>query len=401
VTAPDSARTRRLWPTYFGITGLLLLILVALAGGIIWYNSTKSNELAVAAAKRLMQEAEDKIVDRIKLIYDPMYAIVGIASLVPQLTSPSVTEDPQALRLLLRAARFYPQIQSVYVGFDDGDFRMLTHITGEKSAALRAALRAPSGAHFAIENVTGGAGAARTSEWSFLGEHGELLEHREPVPTTYDPRLRPWFKGARHSDAVEESRLYIFASSGEPGFTLSRRFEGPTPGVMGADLAAVDLADFLGSQKITPDSKAFIFTNGGEVVAVPGYAPAIAGPLNVEATTAKLPSIADLRDPVIKGLVAAYRNGHMAGTRIYEVAGRPYIARIVPIPARYGRDQLLAIAVPVDEIEAPIESIRNDTLLYSTAFLVFALPLFVTLVIAWLDRRLGRPTPWQQFRDDE
>src|SRR6516165_11519899 len=76
-----------LWPTYLEITGLLLLILIALAGGIIWYNSSKSNELALAATKRLMKEAEHKIIERIKLLYDPMYAIVGIASLVPELTS--------------------------------------------------------------------------------------------------------------------------------------------------------------------------------------------------------------------------------------------------------------------------------------------------------------------------
>ena len=51
---------------------------------------------------------------------------------------------------------------------------------------------------------------------------------------------------------------------------------------------------------------------------------------------------------------------------------------------------------PLDEIEKPIIEIRNQSLLYSIAFLVFALPLYVTLVVAWLDRRLeGRS------RDDD
>jgi hypothetical protein len=90
----------------------------------------------------------------------------------------------------------------------------------------------------------------------------------------------------------------------------------------------------------------------------------------------------------------------MSGTRIYNVAGRTFIGRVVAIPPRYGRDQLLAIMVPIDEILAPIEGIRNETLLYSIAVLVFALPLYVTLVVAWIDRRLGR-RPWPQFRDDE
>jgi adenylate cyclase len=394
-----AAEHQRLWPTYLGITGLLLLILVALAGGIIWYNSKKSNELAVAAAQRTMQEAEDKIIDRIKLLYDPMYAIVGVASLVPQLTSPSISRDPQATALLVRALRFYPQIQSLYVGFDDGDFYMVMHIAGANASALRKALEAPGDAVFAVEVVPGTAGGARTKRWSFLSEDGALVGRHDPVPTTFDPRGRPWFDLAKRSDVVEESNLYLFFSSGEPGFTLSRRFGGSTPGVMGADLAAIDLAAFVSSQKITANSTAFIFTERGEVVAA--RHPILGAPPAAAENMEMLPKIADLHDPVIAGLVAAYQNGRMAGTRSYTVAGRPYIGRIVAIPPRYGRDQLLAMMVPVDEIEAPIEDIRNDTLLYSIAFLVLALPLYVTLVVAWIDRRLGARTAWSQFRDDE
>jgi adenylate cyclase len=405
---PERRRTtdrKPLWPTYLGITGLLLLILVALAGGIIWYNSSKSNELALAATKRLMKEAEHKIIERIKLLYDPMYAIVAIASLVPGLTSPEVSHDPSAQKLMLRALRFYPQVQSLYVAFDNGDFHMVTHIVGDKSDAVRKALDAPGDAAFAVETITGGAGGGRQAQWSFLSELDAVVGRRDPTPTTFDPRRRPWYDAARRSDVVEESDLYIFASTGEPGFTLSRRFNGPTPGVIGADLAAIDLADFLRDQKITQSSTAFIFTEKGAVVAAPNLSlPNLslltAKPKHIERTLAKLPKLAELNDPVIAGLIAAYRNGEMAGTRTYTVAGRPFIGRVVAIPPRYGRDQLLGIMVPVDEIEAPIDEIRNQTLLYSIAVLVLAVPLYVTLVIVWIDRRLGR-RPWPQFRDDE
>ena len=90
-----------------------------------------------------------------------------------------------------------------------------------------------------------------------------------------------------------------------------------------------------------------------------------------------------------------------AGARVYDVDGRDYIGRVAEVPPRYGRDQLLAVAVPVDEIQKPIIDIRNDTLLYSIAFLVFALPLYVTLVFIWIDRRLERGAHRPQFRDDE
>jgi hypothetical protein len=38
---PSVTRSLPLWHTYVGITGLLLVIVIALAGGIIWYNSNQ------------------------------------------------------------------------------------------------------------------------------------------------------------------------------------------------------------------------------------------------------------------------------------------------------------------------------------------------------------------------
>src|SRR5262245_2070474 len=84
-SSTTSASRGGVWPVYLGITVLLVLLVVALAGGIIWYNLGKSTDLMVAGAERQMVETGDKISDRIKLLYDPMYAIVGIASQAPDM----------------------------------------------------------------------------------------------------------------------------------------------------------------------------------------------------------------------------------------------------------------------------------------------------------------------------
>ena len=193
----------------------------------------------------------------------------------------------------------------------------------------------------------------------------------------------------------------MFATSGEPGVTLSRSFTGQMPGVMGVDLAEIDLARFLRDQQITPTSTAFIFTKAGEVIALPDAARFTKALHSDGQKLVTPPKIGDLNDPVIAGLVAAYEDGHMSGTRIYDVAGRTWVGHILDIPPRYGRDQLLAIMVPLDEIEKPITEIRNQTLLYSIAFLVFALPLYVTLVVAWIDRRLEGRIRRPGSRDDD
>jgi adenylate cyclase len=393
--------SRPLWQYYVGITALLLVMVVALAGGIIWYNSKKSNQLAIAAAERMMLEAGDDVSNRIKLLYDPMYAIVGIASLVPELISPAIKEDPRARSLLMRVLRVYPQILSLYVGFDNGEFFMVTHIAGENGAKLRNALHAPADAAFANEIISADTAGERKTRWVFLGEDGTVVGRLDPAPAEFDPRPRPWYDSAKRSEAVEQSSLYVFATSGELGVTLSRSFTGQIPGVMGADLAEIDLARFLRDQQITPTSTAFIFTKAGEVIALPDaaqFAKVLHSNGQMQVTP---PKIGDLNDPVIAGLVGAYEDGHMSGTRLYDVAGRTWVGHVLDIPPHYGRDQLLAIMVPLDEIEKPITEIRNQTLLYSIAFLVFALPLYVTLVVAWIDRRLEGRIRWPGSRDDD
>jgi adenylate cyclase len=399
--ASSSAHQRPAWPTYLGITALLVAIVVALTGGIIWYNSKKSNELAIAAAKRMIEEVGDNVVSHVKLLYDPIYAVIRIGSRVPELTSPAISEDPRARSLILRELRGYPQVLSIYVGFDNGDFFMITHIAGENSVAARDALHAPQDAVFANEIITTDSGGDRKTRWVYMSEDGDVVGRTGPAPAVFDPRQRPWYDAARHSETVEFSNLYMFATSGEPGFTISRSFEKGTPGVIGADLSVSDLDRFLREQRITPASAAYIFTKKGEVIASSGLAPITKEKPQANQTLVALPKVGDSGDPVITRLAASYEDGRMSGSRVFDVGDRAYIGRVIEIPPHFGRDQLLAMIVPIDEIEKPITEIRNWTLLYSIAFLVFALPLYATLVIGWIDRRLKGGFRWPGSRDDD
>jgi len=131
------------WPLYLGVTALLVLIVVALAGGIIWYNMRKSTELMLAAAERQMVETGEKISDRIKLLYDPLYAIVGIASQVPEIKTPLSNNGHPPMAMLLRVLRFYPQILSLYVGLENGDYFGVTHIAGNPGRGFATLSRLP------------------------------------------------------------------------------------------------------------------------------------------------------------------------------------------------------------------------------------------------------------------
>ena len=116
---------------------------------------------------------------------------------------------------------------------------------------------------------------------------------------------------AKNGEGVEHSELYIFASSGEPGFTLSRRFGTPTHGVFGADLAAANITHFLRDQRITPSSSAFIFTRNGEAVAAPDdtLMAAITKSVKPDAMVS-LPKIDKLGDPASIGGIRSIQTFH-------------------------------------------------------------------------------------------
>jgi len=57
--------------------------------------------------------------------------------------------------------------------------------------------------------------------------------------------------------------------------------------------------------------------------------------------------------------------------------------------------------VPIDEIAQPAIAVRNQALFYSIALLAFTLPLYVTLIVFWIDRRLGRSSSSLRAIEDE
>jgi adenylate cyclase len=397
----QNTRSRKIARTYAAILGGLVLIVASLTGGLVWYNSTKTAELAIVAADRLIVEIGDKVLERVQLLYDPMIAIVALAARVPDITAMTHGDTPAATGFLMRGLKVYPQIFSLYVGYANGDFFMVSHVAGPQNATVRAALHAPDGAVFANERIELGSDGVRHLRWIFLDDDGAELGRSEDA-ADFDPRQRPWYQSAVGGDgAVKRTRPYLFASSQQIGVTLSSAIQGPAPGVFGADLAIGELARFLGAQTITPSSRVFVFNGDGAIVAYPEGSGATKAADGTPITPGT--AIAATGDPVLSGLFEHFRaNGATSGGNIsYEATDRQYIARITSIPERYGQNEFLAVTVPVDEIVAPITEIRTQTLVYSSLFLVLTLPLYCTLLVAWIDRRLARPETSLPIVDDE
>ena len=372
------------------IAALLVLIVVGLVGGIIWYNFTKTTGLIVDTAEQLLAENGDDTVRRIELFYEPVLTIVALASRVPQISEMTAQQRDDRTALIITGLERYPQLFSLYVGYDNGDFDMVTRIGGAERSDARKTLGAPDTAIFAHEIIRAAGDGARKASWVFLDQSGAPIEERAATDTNFDPRQRQWFRLAHDDGKVHRSDPYIFASSHEIGITLSRKLDGSSAGVFGADLSVREVGRFLAQRKMSKSSEAVIFNDRGEVIAYPDESKMQRAVKDAQQSTLMPTTIASLGDPVISALYAgAQKQGNGQMLRL-DVNGRAYLSEVVPIMRQLGEADYLGMAVPVDEITAEIDHIRTDTLLYSLAVLLLVLPLYVTLVFFWLDRRAGQ-----------
>ena len=294
------------------------------------------------------------------------------------------------MALIIAGLRHYPQLFSLYVGYDNGDFDMVTRVDGQGRSDARKTLGAPDAAVFAHETIRVGSDGVRRASWSFLDDSGAQIGQQPAADAGFDPRLRQWYRLAHDDDKVHRSDPYIFASSQEIGITLSRKLDGASSGVFGADLAVREVSRFLAEKKISSSSQTFLFNIHGEIIAYPDDSKIQRAIKNEQESTLVPTTIASLGDPVIAALYEAMQKQGDERMLRLDVNGRAYLSRVVPIMRQLGEADYLGMVVPVDEIIAPINHLRTETLLYSLAVLLLVLPLYVTLVFVWLDRRAGQ-----------
>lgn len=95
----------------------------------------------------------------------------------------------------------------------------------------------------------------------------------------YDPRLRPWYRGAKEKKGVFFTDVYTWEEnfqgniSHQAGITVSTPVfhEGRMLGVVGIDLVLQSISEFLGGLTISRHGRAFIIDSKGLVVGIPDF----------------------------------------------------------------------------------------------------------------------------------
>jgi serine phosphatase RsbU (regulator of sigma subunit) len=318
-------------------------------------------------SRQLITRQIDDLAERLDIFFAPAREAVQVGEGwgAEGLLDPDRPEDLRTLfqPLLHR----FPQISAILVADDRGREYMLTRQEGKWVS--REVRRDEWGSR------------AKWREWA-EGQPGRE-EWRE---IDYDPRERPWFRGAmeRAAETRAGRRIcwtepYRFFTAKKPGITAAAAFRsGDRTRVLGVDILLEDISDFTMRLGEMDQSTIFVLTRGDLVVGLP---PQLARRPPEERTEALLKHPSELGIEILRD--AAVRLGPEAAVR-FESGGkawwggrREYVL---------GPELEISVAVPEERILGGLETLRYAILGLAVASLALALWRAVALA-----RRFSRP----------
>jgi len=223
--------------------------------------------------------------------------------------------------------REIPQIANLYAADEDGNFVLVRR--GEAGGTDVKV----------IENLPG----SRRVTWIHRNSAGEEIGREDDPTDTYDPRTRPWYIGARESDDLFWSEVYIFFTQRVPGITVSARHR--------------DAQGRLRLFGVAPGGLTMAREVNGEPAA---------------------PRIDEVGDDVLTHAYDRFRI-EATGHRAIEIGGRTYISAVMPITGA-GRDWLTLIVAPENDFVGFVEINNRRALLMSLAIVLVAAALALLLV---------------------
>nr|WP_294505013.1 GAF domain-containing protein [uncultured Rhodopila sp.] len=213
----------------------------------------------------------------------------------------------------------------------------------------------------------------RTVEWLTRDKAGHITDRHQDPNDDYDARTRSWYTGARATDDVFWSGVYVFFSERAPGVTAAVHGPDENPDIVGVDIRLDELSRFLGSLAIGQSGKAYIVDKDGTMIAGPDPARILQTRDNQLVPAA----IGDIGDPDAAGSWDHYR-AHGPGDRVIEAGGRRLISIVTPLAGNQG--WLLMLTVPEIEFSGFVTANSRRAALLSLSVVALAIGLAALLV---------------------
>lgn len=333
---------------------------IVAAVGIVGYLSFRNGERAVQElAQKLIAETGKRVEEKLTSFLEPIHWVnqlnaeaIDRAELNLQLERP----QPRGEKFLWQQMRSFKSIQWISLG-------------AEKSGEYLGIWRNPH--DNSLQIVAGNKSTNFQNIYYATDGRGTRTAKLKVQPTTYDARLRPWYKEAVAANKPIWTSIY-------PGFTPGTVFisasqpipdrNGKLLGVSAVNFSLSELQQYLDGIKLSKTGEIFAIERSGLLVASSSQE----SPFRKMSRKQELQrvNVLDSQTPVIR-TAAKYLYEHFGGfgdikqrqQLKFSRDGQEYFLEVLPFSDSYGLNWLIAIAVPKSDFLGEINRNTQTTIL--------------------------------------
>jgi len=368
------------WKLQVVVAAVFAVIVLAIAGGLIWYNNGEVRRLVRADASARFDRVVERVRDEFKSGLYLAQVVLDTSTLTIETDVPEDHLGAVMIGTLRDLEKVLPAASSFFVGWNDGRFVMAQSLATARLPGVTAS--GLPGATYVLEFVDRRPTGA-VIRWVVTDARGGPIGEPQTASTDFDPRTRPWYKQAFATTGAIVTEPYRFANMNQVGLTLARRSRLTDDVVFGVDIGLATVDRTLADLRRQHSLDLVVFNRSGEVIAHPDGVR-----LRTEFREARaehLPLMTELGMPLLAEL---YRSFQAVGTgRNFtgELGDESYLERFELI-ADNMPDVVLGIAYPYALVVGPADRIRFTSLLIGVGATILAL-----VIVLAAARALARP----------
>jgi adenylate cyclase len=359
------------------LTASIMLMIGALAGLLGYVQNRALDVAAETAARATMDAASTQAAVAIKLQFSSISRTLRLVAMSPSVADASVRNVADRGAVLMKGTLDdHPDIDSFYVGYDDGIWLQVQRLKGLDEEQFKRA-QAPGAAEFATTMTDPSLAENNQTQRLFEDKEGNQTIRRSSFKRGYDPRQRDWYLSAQATQALVISSPYVSYGLGVPMLTLSAPLQGRARGVAGADLKLDTFSAYADAQKIGANGHIVAFDSEFNIIAHRDYSGLYRRAMeNPEA--AHLPSIADLDGSLAAKAMGAWDNSDSYQGELRWSDGEDYYFRIERVGLGLAFNATLLVISAKRDFAQEIKALNSKTKIIAALVGVIFVPL------AWL-----------------
>src|ERR1700733_13571110 len=280
------------------ITFAVMAFIVTLAALLIAMQARSMRLATEGAASAYMDATSAKVLGRLQAELATISSLVNVLATTSNVAdSNERSETGRAIPLFKTALQELPQIDSFYIGFENGAWLQVRR-TSDLTDDQRDRLRAPKSADIVINLVRPTAAGELPMRRIFQDRQGSGGYEVDFWNYGYDARKPPWDWKTMKTDRLYVSEPYLSYSIGAPVITVSAPLRGKAPGVLAADLKLDSFSEFVQAQRPGQHGTVMIFDQAGSIIAHPEFSSLISSAMTHPARSS-LPSIDEINSGMV------------------------------------------------------------------------------------------------------